>query len=294
MSDVLVGYDSLGFPIYVRGEGASAGGPGGMQPYYSALEQQYGLERGSLGQIAQVESGGRANAQQGSYQGLFQMGPAEQRAYGITNPFDPWQSARGGAAYGAYNLRQLPPDNRGGFDMYMAHQQGAGGYGQLLGYSSDTYMGDISAARQRNAASQKLKGYDANTWTVGDFLGTYNTRYNTAPDGTYWPDYGYRPPYMTDGGYALGFSPYRDYSGGGGYGGFGMFGLQGTGTGYVDNSTFDSINRMLPPFGGYDGSYDVADLNGFASPGRTWVSQGDGGGYWQDTGGYSGRLRRRL
>jgi hypothetical protein len=308
---VFAGYDSAGQPIYTTGVSPSYGGPGGMQPYYTATERLSGMQPGSLAQYANVESGGDPSLTNDlGYMGLFQFGRKTANEVGLKNPYDPYQSTDAAARYAQSNLAALAR-NTGtwnpatglpydGFDTYMAHQQGANGYGQLLAAGYDTPMNQLSAGRQANAQSQSLAGYNPNTWTVGDFLGTFQDRYNTASNGQPWGNYSYSQPFADSTGYPLGFggsqsswgspstwnpqtglpygygegggsgfgtaygggySPYGSgYAGGaGGYGsgygygggGFGQFGMGTPSTAYgVDNSTYNSINQMMPGIGG--------------------------------------------
>jgi hypothetical protein len=103
---------------------------------YSADEQAYGLPQGYLSRTAGIESNGDPNASNPSgATGLFQFMPSTARQYGLTNPNDPVASANAAAALAADNARTL---TRGlgraptPGELYLAHQQGAGGALGLL------------------------------------------------------------------------------------------------------------------------------------------------------------------
>ncbi len=93
--------------------------------------KEFGVDRGLLDTFARIESSGRPNARTGSYKGLFQLSDDEFMKHGgQSNPFDPYENARAGAA----KLRSEKADfaKRYGRDpsaaeLYMIHQQGVGG-----------------------------------------------------------------------------------------------------------------------------------------------------------------------
>ena len=111
-----------------------------MNPFlsqFASLENQYGLPTGYLGGTFGIESNfGRAKDRPGSqYQGPFQLGGPVRMKYGVSNPTDVLESARAAAALGRDNMKYL--QGKGlpvtASNLYLAHQQGAGGAAKLLG-----------------------------------------------------------------------------------------------------------------------------------------------------------------
>jgi len=105
--------------------------------YFGALEQQYGLPPGYLARTAQIESGMNPSAQnpRSSAGGMFQFIDSTASQYGLDNRMDWRQSADAAARLASDNQQSLM--RRLGrpltaAELYMAHQQGAGGaYGLL-------------------------------------------------------------------------------------------------------------------------------------------------------------------
>jgi soluble lytic murein transglycosylase-like protein len=109
-----------------------------------AVADQMGIDRNLLLGMAKIESNFNAAAVNGSSRGLLQMQPAawtdaKQVLPDLPdykgNVFDPVHNARAGAAYLKINMRRL---TRAGFKdtmspavLYLAHQQGSGGFIEL-------------------------------------------------------------------------------------------------------------------------------------------------------------------
>lgn len=98
---------------------------------------RYGMPVNSMRTLAQIESGGRANASNpnSSAGGLYQFIDSTAKQYGLKDKFDPYQSADAAA--------RLMRDNYNGLsqvlgrapttgELYLAHQQGLGGAKRLL------------------------------------------------------------------------------------------------------------------------------------------------------------------
>lgn len=90
-----------------------------------------------LARLAQIESGGNpyaVNASSGA-RGLFQFIPSTARQYGLSDPHDPAQATAAArrltADNRAYLRQQLGREPSPG-ELYLAHQQGAGGAAKLL------------------------------------------------------------------------------------------------------------------------------------------------------------------
>lgn len=108
-----------------------------MRQAFSSLEKERGLPAGFLTGMAGIESRfGAAPDRRGSqYKGMFQLGNDVRRQFGVTNPADWRQSAAAAAGYASQNagiLRKALGRDPTGHELYMAHQQGAGGSSALL------------------------------------------------------------------------------------------------------------------------------------------------------------------
>lgn len=149
----------------------------GKGPDFAALEQQYGLPQGYLSRTAQIESGGNPNAQNpnSSAGGMFQFIDSTANQYGLTNKFDPMASADAAARLARDNravlLQALGREPTAG-ELYLAHQQGAGGAAQLLkaGNAPAASVVGADAARLNGGGGMSAADF-ANQWT-GRFDGT--------------------------------------------------------------------------------------------------------------------------
>jgi len=103
----------------------------------TAAARQHGVSPETLVQIAQTESGGNPNAgnPRSSAGGLFQFIDATADQYGLHNRYDPVQASdaaarllRDNAAYLQKRLGRQPTAG----ELYLAHQQGAGGAANML------------------------------------------------------------------------------------------------------------------------------------------------------------------
>jgi hypothetical protein len=84
-----------------------------------------------LNWIARIESGGNPNARTGSYKGLYQLSDQEFNDNGGGNIYDPADNRR--AAENKFSresesFRQQYGRDPSGFELYMVHQQGPGGF----------------------------------------------------------------------------------------------------------------------------------------------------------------------
>lgn len=112
-------------------------GPTNVRAAIDTAASRYGVDPTALSVIAQLESGGDPSAQnpQSSAGGLFQFIDSTAEQYGLTDRFDPYAAADAGARLARDNAAQL----RGILgreptvgELYLAHQQGAGGASELL------------------------------------------------------------------------------------------------------------------------------------------------------------------
>jgi len=123
------------------------------------LERKYNLPSGYLARTRQIESAGGKNtynADSGAA-GDFQFIPSTAKAYGLKNPYD-FESAADAAARLAVSNRNVLAksgiENPSAAQLYLAHQQGAGGATKLL------------SAGDRPATS--VVGKNAVLWNAGN------------------------------------------------------------------------------------------------------------------------------
>lgn len=108
----------------------------------------HGVDPDLMTRIMRIESGGNPNARTGSYSGLFQLSAPEFNKYGGGNIYDPSDNARAASAKTAAEMgafRQQYGRDPSATDIYMTHQQGAGGYG--------AHMANPEAPAWQNMAS---------------------------------------------------------------------------------------------------------------------------------------------
>jgi hypothetical protein len=127
--------------------------------------------------LAKIESGGNPNARNPSgAAGLYQFMPATARQYGLTNPFDPQASQ--------VAVEKLTADNRAYLkgklgrepspgELYLAHQQGAGGAVKLLANPNASAASVVGrqAVIQNGGSEGMTAGEFANKW-ISKFEGT--------------------------------------------------------------------------------------------------------------------------
>jgi hypothetical protein len=152
-------------------------GPGGID--FTALESQYGLPSGYLSQTAQIESGMNPNAQNpnSSAGGLFQFIDSTAQQYGLTDKMDPVASANAAAKLAADNaayLRKTLGREPTAGELYLAHQQGAGGAAQLLANPG------APAASIVGADAVGLNGGNSNM-TAAEFAGKWTGKFGNTP-----------------------------------------------------------------------------------------------------------------
>ncbi len=150
----------------------------GKGPDFAALEQQYGLPQGYLQRTAQIESGGNPNAQNpnSSAGGMFQFIDSTAKQYGLENKFDPMASADAAARLARDNLgylkHALGREPSAG-ELYLAHQQGAGGAAKLLA------AGNAPAASVVGADAARLNG--GGGMTAADFANQWTGKFGGQP-----------------------------------------------------------------------------------------------------------------
>ena len=166
------------------GQAATGGGNGQQGPVagsvgptiFNGAEKQYGLPAGYLSTTAQIESSNNPNAlnKDSGAAGLFQFIPSTAKAYGLSNPMDAGASTDAAARLAADNaatLRSKLGREPTAAELYLAHQQGAGGASSLLA-NPNARAADIVGER-----AVTLNGGDANM-TAGEFASIWINKYN--------------------------------------------------------------------------------------------------------------------
>lgn len=152
---------------------------------FGSLEQQYGLPAGYLSDVAQIESGGDPNAQNpnSSAGGMFQFTDGTAKQYGVADRFDPSQAASGAARLAADNaasLRKVLGREPTAGELYLAHQQGAGGASKLLSNP------DALASAIVGSEAVRLNGGTDNM-TAGEFANKWVSKVGGGQGGEYAP-----------------------------------------------------------------------------------------------------------
>jgi hypothetical protein len=153
------------------GSGATRAAPEQFASLFAEKETKYGLPQGYLARTAQIESNFDPNAKNpnSSAGGIFQFIDGTARQYGLRNRFDPVEATAAAARLAADNrdflARRLGRDPTAG-ELYLAHQQGAGGAAKLLSNPNApaaSVVGDAAARLNRGAGM--TAGAFANQWT---------------------------------------------------------------------------------------------------------------------------------
>lgn len=182
--------------------------PGDFAELFPQVEQQFRLPEGYLSRTARIESGGDPNARNpdSSASGLFQFIDSTAQQYGV-NQMDPVSSTMGAGRLAADNaavLRAALGREPTAGELYLAHQQGAGGAAKLLG-NPDAPAVDIVGAE-----AVRLNGGDA-SMTARDFAGIWLNKFGegggVAGGGASGPNYEtiaqltelMQNPYMSEG-----------------------------------------------------------------------------------------------
>lgn len=133
----------------------------------SGVGQRY---PGLMERVAVIESAGNPEARNPSgAAGLYQFMPGTARQYGLANPYDPAASADAAARLTLDNAgflsRRLGRDPTGG-ELYLAHQQGAGGASKLLA-NPDARAADlvgVKAVTQNGGRADETAAQFAGRW----------------------------------------------------------------------------------------------------------------------------------
>lgn len=144
----------------------------GLTDAISKVAAARGVDPQYMTRLALVESGGNPNAASSlsSASGPFQFIKSTAQQYGLTNPNDPTASADAAARLTLDNkaaLTQALGREPTSGELYLAHQQGAGGAAKLLSNPDAPVEAVIGAeaARNNGATPGMTAGQFANKWT---------------------------------------------------------------------------------------------------------------------------------
>ncbi|MEO5344132.1 MAG: transglycosylase SLT domain-containing protein [Gammaproteobacteria bacterium SHHR-1] len=153
--------------------------------------RRYGIEPQTMFRIAEIESGFRPNAKNpnSSAGGLFQFIDRTAKGYGLTNRYDPAAASDAAARLARDNAailrKRLGRDPTPG-EMYLAHQQGAGGAAKLLANPNARAVDIVGAkaVRLNGGKPDMTAGQFSDLW-VGKFNKGYKPgkQTSTAPAG---------------------------------------------------------------------------------------------------------------
>jgi Transglycosylase SLT domain len=111
-----------------------------VKSFIANASGRFGVSQKYLAATSLFESGGNVNATTGSAQGLFQFMPGTASQYGLENPFDGQASSYAAAQLAVDNgnfLQRALGRSPSNAELYLAHQQGAGGALALLTHGSE-------------------------------------------------------------------------------------------------------------------------------------------------------------
>ncbi|MGX7706311.1 transglycosylase SLT domain-containing protein [Methylobacterium sp. Gmos1] len=161
-------------PFFARAQGVAPTGK--LSPLIADVATRNEINPDYLQKLVQVESGGNPNAVSPTgAKGLTQFTRGTAKAYGLTDPFDPAANLQAAARLTIDNraalarvLGRTPTDG----ELYLAHQQGAGGAAKILANPNAT-MGQLGlgqAAAVNGGSPGMSAGEFAQKW-VGRFDG---------------------------------------------------------------------------------------------------------------------------
>lgn len=148
-----------------------------LQGSIAAAAQTYGVDPATLARIAQVESGGDANAANpnSSARGPFQFTSGTAKQYGLDDPTDPATSSDAAARLTRDNGKTLTAAgvevNPG--SLYLAHFAGAVAATKVLKADPSTPVGDVlgPAAVKANPFLARMTVGDLRGWAAGKMGG---------------------------------------------------------------------------------------------------------------------------
>ena len=158
--------------------------PASVPSFVASAGQEHGISPEFMTKTAWIESRGNPNARNKSgASGLFQFMPGTAQQYGLADPFDAKASAGAAARLASDNKRSLmsalgrePSDA----ELYLAHQQGAGGASALLrnpNASAHSVLTNVYGDAGKAAAAIRQNGGSLDM-TAGQFAGLWTGKFD--------------------------------------------------------------------------------------------------------------------
>lgn len=171
-ADVTGGAGEIGDVEEMTPDRVTRGIKGDVRQVISEAATRHGVSPAALLKIAMIESSGNPNAKnpRSSAGGLFQFIDSTAKSYGLKNRFDPAQAADAAARLAkdnAAHLRKVLGRDPTDGELYLAHQQGAGGAARLLknpSASAESVVGE-AAVRLNGGKPGMTAGQFASLWT---------------------------------------------------------------------------------------------------------------------------------
>jgi hypothetical protein len=160
---------------YTGGSTASKGLTPELRRTFEQLSAKYGVPVGLSLAVARAESGFRSDATSpAGAQGLMQLMPSTARGLGVTDPYDPAQSAEGGIKYLKGLLGRFHGDAKLALAAYNAGPNAVARYGGVPPYAeTQAYVGRV-------LGYAKEFGYVPGAASPGDQVATTGTPAVTA------------------------------------------------------------------------------------------------------------------
>lgn len=170
------------------GELETRGIPGNIRALISSAATKYGQDPNTLLRIGYIESHGDPNARNKSgASGLFQFMPGTADDYGLTDPFDAAANADAAARLmrdnRIYLTQKLGREPTPG-ELYLAHQQGAGGAEALLA-NPDKRAADVLG---KNGSAKVVQNGGNADMTAAQFANMWTSRIDNMGDVPEGPD----------------------------------------------------------------------------------------------------------
>lgn len=145
--------------------------PGAIRKIISDAARRHGIDPAAMLKIAEIESSfnPRAKNPNSSAGGLFQFIDGTAKDYGLIDRFDPDQAADAAARLARDNaghLRKVLGRDPTAGELYLAHQQGAGGAAKLLANANKRAVDIVGAdaVRLNGGNAKTTAGQFANLW----------------------------------------------------------------------------------------------------------------------------------
>jgi hypothetical protein len=157
--------------------------PNAMAPYWQSVDQAAGNPQGFTQTMAAIESqGGQNLTSPTGAVGPFQFTGIAANAVGIpkdqtTDPYIAAQAASELASQNRQRFLNAYGREPNGFELYMMHQQGAGGAMVALGAEPGATINQLTPAVRNNILAQGIQGITGES-LVSDFVDIFDKKYS--------------------------------------------------------------------------------------------------------------------